>query len=131
MTEFDPKWPHGHTTRDGKEARIYALDGSGSYPIHGAIKVGEKWEAWNWQINGSWLEDGRAVAADLINAPEKAERWVNLYLETSNTSALHKSLGIAELGGQYGSGEVSPKLSGRVKITFIDGKPVSAEIVEA
>jgi hypothetical protein len=64
MTEFDPKWPHGHTTRGGKEARIYALDGTGSYPIHGAIKVGEKWEGRQWQINGSWLEDGRAAAAD-------------------------------------------------------------------
>lgn len=33
MSEFDPKWPHGHVTRDGRKARIICTDAKGRYPI--------------------------------------------------------------------------------------------------
>jgi hypothetical protein len=124
MTEFDPKWPHGHTTRDGKEARIYALDGAGSYPIHGAIKVGEKWEGRQWQINGSWRMGSRADATDLINA--QVERWGNIYDNDGLWCAFHDTLDKANAG--FGADDTP---IARIKITLIGGKPVSAEIVEA
>lgn len=123
MTEFDPKWPHGHTTRDGKEARIYALDGAGSYPIHGAIKVGEKWEGRQWQINGSWRMGSRADATDLINAPEKTEWWTLVFADGSGCGEKYTSEKAARAALRLPSGAI-------LKLVSVDGKPVSAEIVE-
>jgi len=48
MIEVNKKY----TTRDGKEVRIYATDGLGAYPVHGAIL-----EYGIWGIN-SWTEYG-------------------------------------------------------------------------
>ena len=43
---------------DGTEARIYATDGGGEYPIHGAILVDGSWEV------ETWTELGRCDLAD-------------------------------------------------------------------
>ena len=68
-----------YRTRDGREVRIYAVDGSGSVPIHGAIKNSYGWEPYQW------IKDGRSY---LTNGPEdlievrpriKREVWVNVY----------------------------------------------------
>jgi len=39
-------------TEDGKEVRIYAVDGMGYYPIHGAIKLGGGWSSDSWTVDG-------------------------------------------------------------------------------
>lgn len=72
---IDPK--KKYKTRDGREVRIYAVDGGGHQPIHGAIRDGDAW------ISTSWLQGG--VGALHINSlievrPRiKREVWVNVY----------------------------------------------------
>ena len=41
-----------YQTRDGQEARIYAADAGGSYPVHGAIHNGKAWALCQWQSDG-------------------------------------------------------------------------------
>ena len=47
-----------YRTRDGRDVRIYATDGDGRYPVHGARR-----ERGYWQLY-SWTEDGKADLAD-------------------------------------------------------------------
>ena len=76
-----------YRTRDGREVRIYATDGGGHKPIHGAIREGESW------VVASWLYDGVAAldCNSLIEVRPRIKRevWVNVYPEESgmNTHA--------------------------------------------
>ena len=68
-----------YRTRDGREVRIYAVDGSGSVPVHGAIKNTYGWEPYQWIKDGrSYLKDG---PDDLIEVKPRVKRevWVNVY----------------------------------------------------
>jgi hypothetical protein len=68
-----------YRTRDGREVRIYAVDGSGSVPVHGAIKNTYGWEPYQWIKDGrSYLKDG---PEDLIEVKPRIQRevWVNVY----------------------------------------------------
>ena len=66
-----------YRTRDGREVRIYATDGGGHKPIHGAIREGESW------VVASWLYDGVAAldCNSLIEVKPRIKRevWVNVY----------------------------------------------------
>ena len=44
-----------YRTRDGREVRIYALDGGGALPVHGACRDDETgvWVLSRWKENGS------------------------------------------------------------------------------
>jgi hypothetical protein len=72
-----------YTTRDGRAVRVYAVDGGGSYPVHGAIlSPTRNWVANCWREDGRWLSgDGADGDSDLVEAPRKfrLERWVNIY----------------------------------------------------
>jgi len=57
-------------TRDGREARIYATDGGGDFPIHGASLNDGQWSAECWMRDGRLL--GRSTEGDLI--PPKLTR---------------------------------------------------------
>ena len=66
-------------TRGGHEVRIYATDGGGSYPIHGACFCEEGWR------HRTWAEDGKFVKFetseyDLVEEPETVEIdvWLNV-----------------------------------------------------
>ena len=41
-----------YTTEGGLRARIYATDGGGKYPIHGAIQDGGEWLLARWAADG-------------------------------------------------------------------------------
>lgn len=60
-------------TRGGHEYRIYAEDGGGSHPIHGAINVG------GWGTVMIWKKDGLANSFDADGRydllPEKKRRF--------------------------------------------------------
>ena len=43
-----------YRTRDGREVRIYATDGGGPQPVHGAISGLNFWSTANWSKNGSY-----------------------------------------------------------------------------
>lgn len=68
-----------YRTRDGREVRIYAVDGGGHKPIHGAIREGDGWVA------ASWLQGGVSALHinSLIEVKPRIQRevWLNVYLE--------------------------------------------------
>lgn len=69
-----------YQTRSGQEVRIYAVDGSGEYPVHGAIHVGGGWCAHYWRKDGGNYI-GLSVPLDLVPVPEriKSTAWLNIY----------------------------------------------------
>jgi hypothetical protein len=95
-----------YTTRDGREVRIYATDGRGVFPVHGAIKDGEGWSSFTWANNGSSVNSAsrKENPDDLIEVKrrKKIERWIMVerhdacsmwitkpsHIETANSFAL-------------------------------------------
>jgi len=57
-------------TRAGNAFRLYATDGGGRYPIHGACKVDNEWRQGAWTRMGSLFSDDYVSGLDLINVPE-------------------------------------------------------------
>jgi hypothetical protein len=78
-----------YSTRDGREVRIYAMDGAECLPVHGAIKwvTGKGWEpdvaGWrpcSWTKNGKAV-DGEEFSCDLIEVKPRIQRtvWMNVF----------------------------------------------------
>ena len=64
-------------TRDGRDVRIICTDfDNPNYPGICEIK-GSKWP-YSFATNGELIK-GKKLSCDLFFAPEKHERWVNLY----------------------------------------------------
>jgi hypothetical protein len=68
-------------TRDGREVRIYAVDGRGGTAVHGAIKTCSGY----WQ-QASWWNCGQSLTSlqsndDLFEAKPRIQQtvWVNVY----------------------------------------------------
>lgn len=77
LSDFDPNWPHGHVTRDGRKARIVCTDAKGDNPIVALIDCGEHEYTIMVKTDGSYLFGDHSR---LINAPPpKREWWVNVY----------------------------------------------------
>jgi hypothetical protein len=77
---IDPK--KLYRTRDGREVRIYAVDGGGAKPVHGAIRNNELWDFHCWTSLGYWaLVRGAETPLDLIEVKPRIKRevWVNVY----------------------------------------------------
>lgn len=77
--ELDFTKPETLQLRGGGEFRIYATDGAGRYPIHGACKA--EGEGWCTRI---WTRSGRYSLAqestrDLIRKPVRVQGWINYY----------------------------------------------------
>lgn len=74
-----------YRTRDGREVRIYAVDGGGEYTIHGALLNScNEWEQAEWTRDGSYVFDGGGSHHfDLIEVrPEVTVRY-HVYLNES------------------------------------------------
>jgi len=75
-----------YRTRDGREVRIYATDGYGSYPVHGAVLTEGGWFLRHWTEQGE-LSNGRLVpsAHDLIEVRPRHKRtvWLNVHVNRS------------------------------------------------
>ena len=68
-----------YRTRDGREVRIYAVDGGKSDPVHGAVKATDgDWIHQSWNESGQYSGDG-LDDRDLIEVKKKHVRWVNVY----------------------------------------------------
>ena len=52
-----------YTTRSGDPVRIYAVDGGGANPVHGAIRDGNEWFLCKWREDG---ENFSRTNADLV-----------------------------------------------------------------
>lgn len=64
--------------RDGSKARIYATDGTATYPIHGAILFKGSWECKVWHST-YYLDEGHDDVYDIISAwtdtPDCSKLW--------------------------------------------------------
>jgi hypothetical protein len=64
-----------YLTRDGREARVFLVDGGFKTPLVGAVKIRDGWESIRW------LADGKAYhynsSWDLMPSPTKV--WLNIY----------------------------------------------------
>lgn len=79
-----------YTTRDGREVRIYATDGGGTHPVHGAVRNAggiDGWIAFTWAAGGEYRYNHDV---DLIEAPVTRQMWANVY-KTSHLDCLHPS----------------------------------------
>lgn len=43
-----------YRTSGGDQVRIYATDGSKSFPVHGAILIDGAWDSHSWMSDGRW-----------------------------------------------------------------------------
>lgn len=77
MIRMDGKY----RTRDGREVRLYADDGSKTYPIHGAIKVTTGWIVKSFTSDGYYNSDDMPCDSDLIEikpaAIDMIIEWLN------------------------------------------------------
>lgn len=69
-----------YRTRDGREVRIYAVDGTGNIAVHGAILNAGKWVPRSWFEDGSFYQLSQ-TDEDLIEVRPRIKRevWVNVY----------------------------------------------------
>lgn len=61
-----------YKTRDGRKARIYAIDGGSGDMPHGAILSGEYWVSMAWFSNGAtclYEDEARDLVAPWIDKP--------------------------------------------------------------
>jgi len=73
-----------YRTRDGREVRIYAMDGQDEWPIHGAVLHDFGWVSECWRNNGTALTDA-PDEDDLIEARPRHKRtvWLNVHVNRS------------------------------------------------
>jgi hypothetical protein len=55
-----------YITRGGKQARIYAIDGTEDFPVHGALKLTLGWETDEWDERGKYRADKSESPRDLM-----------------------------------------------------------------
>ncbi len=84
MSDFDPDWPHGHVTRDGRKARIICRDKRSSVGLLLVVNVvNDGYEGtWSYNQDGTFHGGSPADSYNLRNAPapkRKFEFWVNVY----------------------------------------------------
>ena len=83
--QFDPHWPHGHETMDGKPARIICRDMiNGKYPLLVLVLENDGNElSIELTENGDYWEDDEVSPYDLRNRPgPKPTAWVVSYGDT-------------------------------------------------
>jgi hypothetical protein len=66
-----------YRTRDGREVRIYATDGSEGYRVHGAVKDSKGWHCMHWKSCGSVCSIQSST--DLVEVVMLPEYWVVFY----------------------------------------------------
>jgi len=71
-----------YRTRDGREVRIYAVDGGADNDlIHGAVKDVTGWDLFVWRHTGCYKWDCSESEHDLIEVKPRIQRelWMNVY----------------------------------------------------
>jgi hypothetical protein len=68
---FDPKWPHGHVTRDGKKATVLKTDlANNTRPLVVVVMNTDNEEiAISYPPKGNYWLDGSTSGWDILNAP--------------------------------------------------------------
>jgi hypothetical protein len=73
-----------YRTRDGREVRIYAIDGLDTHSVHGAMYTIGGWLSYTWRKDGSYFSD-MDYEDDLIEVKPRIKRtvWVNVFPHTT------------------------------------------------
>ena len=74
-------WQPGqeYKTRDGRRARVYAVEAVGEWPIHGAHFLEGVWRATAWRTDGKWYETLDSTNDLMPPLPVKHVYWLNVY----------------------------------------------------
>lgn len=74
-----------YRTRSGLEVRIYATDGCGKTPVHGAVLEKGEWKFAAWSIDGKYPFP--CANYDLIEVKPRIKRtvWVNVYADRNSS----------------------------------------------
>lgn len=83
---FKPEAGKEYRTRDGRKARVYAVDGCKPSPVHGAILTYMGWSTCSWRSDGAITAAGE-VSNDLL--PEKKTAYLNVYPPGSVSGRMH------------------------------------------
>ena len=78
-----------YRTRDGREVRIYATDGTDNQNIHGAVKDHDGWTLAAWYSDGVHARSDRNGPRDLIEVRPRHKRtvWLNVYGRPDDVTA--------------------------------------------
>lgn len=76
MTDFDPNWPHGHMTRDGRRAEVLPRRlNHPEYPVLAIVTDASGVEVpGKFTAAGKWMT-GVSDDDDLLNAPAPKRAW--------------------------------------------------------
>ena len=72
-----------YRTRSGRDVRIYATDGGGPHPVHGAILEDGMWSHETWKKDGIYsasLEESLSLVE--VKPRIKVSGWVNVYKDS-------------------------------------------------
>ena len=84
MTEINFEVGKTYTTRDGRNAIIYAIHPEQNYCIHGAVWKGRGWFIETWAKNGCYSTTRNVNPLDLMPPePETHVAWANIHTYSS------------------------------------------------
>jgi hypothetical protein len=89
-----------YRTRNGWEVRIYATDGGGKLPVHGAVLCDGEWQTTRWALCGTFSASGDYKSdLDLIELKPRIKRtyWINIYPQ--NAASIHPAPDFATICG--------------------------------
>jgi hypothetical protein len=110
-----------YRTRDGREVRIYATDGGGPQPVHGAVSGLNFWSTANWSKNGSYtVVYGQEHDNDLIEVRPRHKRTVWLNVHVNRSVIAHNS---REEADNLFCKDVAPRIACiKVELDFEEGQ---------
>jgi hypothetical protein len=80
VSKLDFSKPETLQTRDGRPVRIYATDGGGPKPVHGAVFDCGTWKQRDWVSNGKFFcTENDPSGSDIIPKPPRVTGWLNVY----------------------------------------------------
>jgi len=105
-----------YRTRDGREVRIYAVDGGGYWPIHGAMQLScSGWAPASWDNHGNACNSFHRD--DLIEVRPRHKRtvWLNVYGRLDDVTAYNDKWKADQ--------SVSPRIACvKVELDFAEGE---------
>ena len=76
-----------YRTKSGLEVRIYATDGGGLYPVHGAMFQDGEWSHETWMSDGSYIGNTEERLSLIEVKPRiQHEFWLNVYRNSLSTN---------------------------------------------
>lgn len=99
---FTVDWPHGHVTRDGRNARVVCTDRKAVGSVVALVDYGDIEDTVTYDANGHYLTDTQSMR-DLLNAPApKREWWVNVYGTAPEASYAYSTRATADFDAGHG-----------------------------